>query len=112
MAIDKDVLFKVRLPEGEVEIPGVGTVRVRGLSRDEVFAVQNVGSTQAAEQKILARGMVEPAMTELDVSKWQAASPGGELEAVVEKIRNLSGLNDGAEKDAVINFREGSEPGV
>lgn len=112
MTVSKEELFAARLPSAEVEIPGVGTVRVRGLSRGEVFGVQNAKGTAAVERKILAFGMVDPALTEPEVQRWQEASPAGELDEVVDKIRELSGLNDKAEKEAVLDFREGAEPGV
>lgn len=109
--MDKDLLFKDRLPEADVDVPGVGTVRVRGMTRGEVFLVQKTDRSDvgAMERKIVATGMVDPELTQADVRRWQDSSPAGEIDLVVDKIRELSGLSDDAEKQAVLAFRD--EPG-
>lgn len=101
-------LLMPRVPEGTVELE-IGTVRVRGLSRGEVFMTQQVKGVEATERKIVAIGMLDPVMTEAEVRQWQESSPAGEMEAVVEKIRDLSGLGDKSEKQAMQSFRD--EPG-
>jgi hypothetical protein len=108
--VDKEALLKPRLPEADVEIPGVGTVRVRGLSRYEVLLAQKEQSKGpgAMERVILRFGMVDPAMTEDEVAQWQKASPAGELEPVARKIQALSGIGEGAEKAAYKS--DGGEP--
>ncbi|MGH3735834.1 MAG: hypothetical protein ACRDT6_09475 [Micromonosporaceae bacterium] len=109
MSVDKETLFKPRVPEGELDVPGIGTIRIRGLSRGEVFAVQQAKGTAVVERKILAFGLVDPSLTETEAGRWQEASPAGELEPVVDEIRKLSGLTDGAEKAAYQSFPD--EPG-
>jgi hypothetical protein len=109
--MDKDLLFKARLPEGEIDVPGVGTVRVRGLTRGEVFAVQEVKGVAYAERKILALGMLDPELTETEAGRWQESSPAGEMEPVVELIRELSGLAEDAPKTAMRSFRDGQPAG-
>lgn len=105
--MDKEKLLAKRadtpsgLPEDDVEIPDVGTVRVRGLSRDEVFGVQQVKNTAAQERKIISLGMIDPEMTEIEVFTWQKNSPAGEMEPVADKIRELSGLKEDASKSGV-----------
>lgn len=107
--MDKELLFAPRLPEADVEVPGVGTVRVRGLNRPEAMAVQAVSGTEARERKILALGMVDPALTEAEAGRWQKAAPAGELEPVTTRIAELSGMLEGSAKEAVKTFR--GEPG-
>lgn len=113
--MDKDKLIGPRhntatgLPEDDVEIEGVGTVRVRGLSRAETFKVQQIKGTEAAEQRILAWGLIDPELTENEVRQWQANSPAGEMEPVADKIRELSGLNRGADKEAYKSVRDESD---
>lgn len=101
------------MPEADVEITGKGIVRVRGLSRGEVFRCQKLAeSTEALECKIIAFGMVEPAMTEAEVRQWGRNAPAGEFEPVVDKIKELSGLSDGASKSGVQGVRGGPGDGV
>lgn len=105
-------LLKARLPEGTVDLEGIGTVRVRGLSRGEVFLTQQAKGVELHERKIVTIGMVDPVMTEDEVKQWQRNSPAGEMEAVVEKIRDLSGLGDASAKQANLEFRDDAGPGV
>lgn len=102
-------LLTPRVPEGSVELEGLGTIKVRGLSRGEVFATQQAKGVEAMERRIVALGIVDPPMSESEVREWQKCSPAGEMESVVDKIRELSGLNREAEKQAMQNFRD--EPG-
>lgn len=107
--MDKELLFKPRLAEEDVNIPGVGTVRVRALSRAEVLMVRkatdlagDVDGPRALvlERKMLAAAMVEPALTESEVGRWQQASAAGELEPVTEAIQRLSGMLPNSAKEA------------
>lgn len=109
---DKSLLFKSTLDEAEVEIPGKGTVRVRALSRAEVMkATSGIRSEADAfdrqaelERKLLAAAMVDPALTEAEVGQWQEASTAGEIEAVIDKVQELSGTAQGAAKAAYKEF--------
>ena len=122
MAFDKEQLLKPRLPEAEVELPGVGTVRVRGLSRGEVLNMQKATDIEARnmdgpryliiERKMIAKAMVDPELSEDEVQNWQMNSPAGELEPVTKKIQELSGMSEAAEKEAVKTFRDDSGDGV
>lgn len=92
-------------------MPGVGTVRVRGLSRDEVLVVRKATDNDAAkvdgprilvlERKMIAAAMLDPVMTEAEVGEWQRAAPAGEIEPVVAKVQELSGMSEGAGKSGV-----------
>lgn len=118
--MDKDLLFKPRLPEADVDVPGLGTVRVRGLSRAEVMLVRKATDTEhmdgpralVLERKMLATAMVDPELTEAEVGRWQQASVAGELEPVTHKIQELSGMLEGSAKEAVKTFRGESGDGV
>jgi hypothetical protein len=115
MSIDLEKLLAARadtptgLPEDDVEIPSMGTVRVRGLSRDEVFGTQQIQNTAARERKVLALAMVDPTMSEAQAGKWQMVSPAGEIEPVTDKIHELSGLAEDASKSGVPD--DGGQPG-
>lgn len=113
MGFDKELLFKSRLPEADVEVPGVGTVRVRGLNRGEALSIQNVkdgpGMVAAMERKMLALALVDPVLTEAEVGQWQKAATAGELEPVGDKVSELSGMTPGAAKEAYVGFEENSD---
>lgn len=110
----KAKLLKPRIAEAEVELE-LGTVRVRGLSRGEVFAMQKakadggIKDEAAWERRLVSLALVDPVMTEDEVGEWQRISPAGELEPVGNKIRELSGLAEGADKSRVPDVRD--EPG-
>lgn len=119
MSIDREALFKPRLEEAEVDLEGMGTVRVRGLSRGEVIAMRKATDTEAnldgpralvIERKMIALAMIDPKLTETEVARWQEAAPAGELEPVTAKIQELSGLSEGANKSGLPGA--GGEPGA
>jgi hypothetical protein len=112
--MDKSALTAPRVPTGEVEIPGVGTITVRGLTRFELLLAGKTGGDDAAlmERKMLAFAMVDPEMSEKDVEAWQKASPAGEMMPVVNLVNRLSGVGQGADKSGVPEAGDGSEPGV
>lgn len=104
--MDKASLFQARLPEDSYEIPGVGTVRFRALTRGEALEV--VGKElpyDEMERRLLSMAMVDPKLTEDEVRQWQAASPAGELEPICSAIQALSGLEEAAAKGAYQRFR-------
>lgn len=98
MAIDKAKLLEAReLPEEEVDLPNVGKVIVRALTRGEVLgAKDNTGVV--VEHKVLCKAMVDPTISEAEARRWMAAAPAGEFNLVMETVRRLSGLDEGAAK--------------
>jgi hypothetical protein len=108
--VDKGALLTERLPRGEVEIEGVGTIIVRGLSRYELLLAGKAGDGDviATERRMVAMGMVDPELTPEDVERWQKASPAGELMPVVAKINELSGVSREAQKEAYKSLRDES----
>lgn len=105
-------LLSRRLPEGDVPIDGIGTVHVRGLSRGEVFFVQKIDDKAANEVAILKWALLDPVMNEADLKEWQRNSPAGEIEPVMAKIQELSGLAEDADKSGVPGVREDAGSGV
>ncbi len=94
-----------QFPEDDVDVPGVGIVRVRGLNRAELMQVQQVEGLAAAERKIIVFGMVEPKMTEAEVGQWQKACLAtGAIEAISTRIAQLSGMSKDSAKEAVKEF--------
>jgi hypothetical protein len=103
-SVDKKLLFKPRLPEADVEVEGIGIVRVRGLNRMEAMLAQAAADPAEIERKILSFGMVDPELTEAEVKLWQKASTAGEIEPVSSKIAELSGMLSSSAKEAVRDF--------
>jgi hypothetical protein len=102
-----DDLFKPRLPEETVEIPGVGHVRIRAVSRMEMLAIRGKKlELPDIEREMLATALVEPKMTEAQVRQWQEASAAGEIEHLSNAVMKLSGMDSGAAKEAVKRFPE------
>lgn len=99
-------MLKPRIEEADIDVEGVGTLRVRGLTRGEVFQVQQCKTSDASERKILTLAMVDPPLTEGEARAWQENSPAGEIEPVVDRIRELSGLADGADKSGLSTVRD------
>ena len=109
--LDKSALTSQELPEDDVQL-AMGKVRVRGLSRGEVFAMQKskadggLKDEGAWERRMVSVAMVAPKMTEDEVGDWQrTGTAGGDLESVTEKISELSGLSEGADKSGLPDVR-------
>ncbi len=93
----------IDLPEDDHELADGTLIRVRALSRAEVLRIQTVGKDKVLELERLtvAAGMVIPRMTPEQVATWQGNDPaGGDIGKVMEHIRDLSGLGEGAAKAA------------
>jgi hypothetical protein len=109
----KSDLFEWRLPKDEVEIPGVGTITVRGLSRIEMLhAGRGEPDPETMERRMLAIAMVDPPLTESEAGDWQNISPAGELMPVLAAINRLSGIGRDVQKEAYKSLREESGSGV
>jgi hypothetical protein len=105
--VDKNVLLNQTVPSGPVDIPGIGTVTVRGMTR---YEMQMLGKIEAGdevkERKILAMTMVDPTMSEGDVEAWQMCSPAGQINRVAMEVNRLSGIGRDAEKEAYKSVRD------
>ncbi|MFG3709482.1 hypothetical protein [Micromonospora sp. NPDC047730] len=101
MAVDKAALFRARCPEADVELPGVGTVRVRGLTRAEVIEIgKGANDGKDMEPYSLSLAMVDPRLTEDEVREWTRVATFGELETLNHEINRLSGIAGRADKEA------------
>ena len=90
--------------EEDLPLPSGKLVRVRGLSRGEVFAMRKsqqdggIKDEAAWERRMVSLALVQPKLTEKQVGSWQDGPAGGDLEKLTEKIQELSGLGEGADK--------------
>lgn len=100
--IDKELLLKPRLAEQDYEIEGVGTIRIRILSWDEVIEFKDwTSGGQSADDvysQILHKALVDPELTQEEARLWLQNAPGGEIEDLVQQIVRASGLFEGAQK--------------
>lgn len=103
--MDKSKLLadRVSLNTDTVEIEGVGTLTVRGLSRFEfMLGGKKFGDdTVKQEAWILSIAVLEPKLSEADVAAWQKSSGPMEIEKVARKINELSGIGKDAAKSDV-----------
>lgn len=107
----KAALLTPRLKTEEVEIEGVGTVLVRGLSRWEMVEVTKLeDNRQRQDIMALAFGLVDPQMTQDELAAWRRAGSVMEIEAIARKINELSGIGKDAAKSDVPG--DGDEPGA
>lgn len=109
-----DVDFKNALLAGDPDaadetatIPShAGDIVVRPLSRGEVLALKAeraAGMTLAEfEAHMVSTAIVRPPMTAAEVATWQANDKaGGVLAEVADKITEISGMSQGADKSGV-----------
>lgn len=108
--IDKETFLKARLPERTVDLPGVGEIRVRGLSRAEAGLLRTFGeNVDGAEVFVLAAGLVAPDLTEDEVRQWLTVVPAEEVETVSAAILGLSGLTGNPVGEAERSFPAGCD---
>lgn len=105
--LDVGALLAERFGVVDVELPGLGTVKVRPLTRAEAIKLRGVElQVDEMEQTLLSLAMVEPKMTKDQVRQWQEVAPAGELEPIGEEIIRISGMDKVAGKQAYADFRE------
>lgn len=94
-------------PAEDLPLPSGRTVRVRGLSRYEWFLVgkrssDNGNDGNVGEILMIKMGLVEPKMTDAQVTTWRKRSGAGrDIAAVSDRIRELTGVSEGADKSPV-----------
>ena len=101
-----EALTKVPIGEEDLMLEG-GLVRVRGLSRGEVYMMRKakedggIKDEAAWERRLVSLAVVAPKLTEQQVWEWQQGPAGGDMETLTDKINQLSKLDDGADKSRV-----------
>jgi hypothetical protein len=104
----KAALFTVSLPVEDYELPDVGTIKIRGLSRREAVRLDNAPDAAARDVIIFRAGIVEPALTENEIRRMMDARPAGELEDLSRRIAELSRLLPGADQEQYKSVRDES----
>lgn len=99
--MDKDALFRPRCTEKDVELPGVGTVRVRGLTRAQVLEIsKGANDGKDMEPQALSWAMVDPELTVDEVKRLFEVASFGEIQLLNETVNELSGIAGLAQKEA------------
>lgn len=83
-------------------LPNGKRVRVRGMTRFELI-LSGKGTEDAAliERRVVSYGLLQPEMTLDQIERWQRSTSAGRASsyaALTGKIRDLSGLGEGADK--------------
>lgn len=104
--MDKSALLadRVTIVTEPVEIPGVGTITIRGLSRFEFLLAQKKypDDTLKQERFILSTAIVDPVgLTEDDIETWQKSSGPMEINEVATAVNRMSGIGKDAAKSVV-----------
>jgi len=87
-----------------------GPVTVRPITRDQHHKSINAkGGLKGQEAKFLAFGVVHPKMTAEQWAKAMGKRKTGDISDIVDKIMEISGMEEGATKAARAMFR--GEPG-
>lgn len=96
--------------EEDMETMRGAKIRVRGLTRTQVLELRKLSDSKDFEPQMLAYGVVEPKLTKGHAVQWLDSAPAGELDSVVERIYDLSGLGEDAGKAAYKSVR--GKPGA
>jgi hypothetical protein len=109
--MDKSLLLSQKTEHHTYEIEGLGTVKLRALTRAEALEISELGKKGASEaeieRKVLVNAIVDPTdLTEDDIAEWQAVSPAGQIQPVIERAMEISGLVVGSDKNAYKSNRK------
>lgn len=99
--LTRDEILARKTGKGTATLPDGSQVGIRALTRDEVLAAGEQGSTADSDTYIVAMGMTDPKLSVEDVAAWAASGVAGDLVAVSDAIAVLSGLKKGADKSGV-----------
>lgn len=107
MLLNSELRDQPALKTEEVEIPGVGILTIRAITRAEggrttrPWKGKEPTPTQV-EIRTVQCGLVEPQMTVEEVERWASTASFGEIQKVTRAILRLSGMtSDGEEEDPV-----------
>jgi hypothetical protein len=102
-----DDLLAVELPEDDLALSNGMTVRLRGLSRHALyFNGKGTEDASVIEARNLVSCMVIPAMTLPQAEAFMRTVSFGVLGEISRKIRELSGVDEGAAKSDVAEVRD------
>lgn len=86
----------------EVTLPNGKKMLIRGMSRYELQqAGKGTEDGSVVEARMLAACLLKPTMTEAQIRTMQKSKNPAFLRDVVDRMRELSGLSEGADKSSV-----------
>lgn len=91
-------LPKIKLPTKEVLLSDGSAVEVRGLTRAEVLELQKIGQEDQSKFEPASLEKAIEGVTAEEAAAWIASTPFGDVDAVLQAILDLSGIEGGAEK--------------
>ncbi len=113
MKATKDHLRRPRVEHGTVTLEDGSEVEIRPLSRKQAIEVHELtdkAGVGTSEALLLHLGMVDPAMSLEEVQEWMGLDgAAGDIQAISRGIGVISGLVEGAGKEAYKSA--GGEPG-
>lgn len=101
MYASKDDLLAVQAETRDHTLSTGHVVKIRGLTVAEARAI----SGESVQATTIAAGLVEPAMTVEEVERWIERAPAGDVIGLLMAIQGLSGMLEGAAKEAYKSFR-------
>jgi hypothetical protein len=104
--LSRDEILARKVGKGKVELPSGGEVAIRAITRDEVYAAEEIDKEHGRAERdnfIVSKAMTDPVMSRQDVAEWGASGSAGDITAVLERVSELSGLSEGARKRSVRN---------
>lgn len=104
--LSKEAFLKTGLPEETVSVDGLGTVRVRSLSRAEFMEVRD-RDRAGWEIGLVAFGLIDPALTEEEVRAWRETITPRVFDDLAGEVLRVSGLRPTAVGEAKQSFPEG-----
>jgi hypothetical protein len=98
--LTRDQILARKVGHGEITIDGAGTVAIRALTMSEAVQVRALEGRADQTYLIISLGMTDPKLSFEDVEAWGTNDSAGTLNAISEGIAAVSGMTDGAGKDA------------
>lgn len=83
-----------------VTLPSGGTVKVRGLTRNQAQQVQDAPEGIDRDSMMIHLGLVDPELSAEDVVAWFDVAPAGDVLAIAREVSRLSGMLEGQGKQA------------
>lgn len=95
----------------EVPIPRLGkNVTVRGMTRMEALLVGKQDGAEKMEPLAISYALVDPVLTLKEAEQWVRSAGVHEVKTVVQAINRLSGLGQGADKEAAKSLPDQGQP--